>query len=95
MFVVQTLFMKAAVVFLLCLFSLACNSNITIVVPEHDLAPGQIIQRTDLMSLVVKPHYPLPNNAIRCWIDCRDHVIGHKAVHSLPKYEPITATDIN
>lgn len=71
--------------------------NRAIVVGVHDLAPGTVLNRDDVMTLVLSWRQPLPDGAFKSyvWPDCRGRVIGHKVVHSVEKYQPLTVNDIN
>lgn len=81
--------------FCITLAALSFFQKTAVVVGERDLSPGVVIRPKDVMTLFYKPRHPLPNGAFRCWLDCRDRVIGHKVVRAVEKYEPLTVADIN
>jgi len=88
--------MKVAVCFFLLFLLTDCyRDGRGVVIAAHDISAQTVIEGTDLeyvnASNVYKQRGSLPAHTLR---DRRD-VIGHKAIHSLPKGSPLNSRDID
>ena len=88
--------MKVAACFFLFFLPTGCyRDGRGVVIAAHDISAQTVIQGTDLeyvnASNIYKQRGSLPVHTMR---DSRD-VIGHKALHSIPKGELLNRSDID